>query len=368
MRPVRPLPLPTSTSSCLSFAGTSTAAGAKVSKADEAKMRRGAIRKAMKRAEGAVTRARRRSINPLLYGSEYLRGVLLEGGGRVLGESARSDGREEVEFVEAQAGREDTMDTNVDEPGDLVDDAHDDEPALRRTSPPVAAAPQAVSFSTSTTHLSTSLLPSTSVLPTTPALSASLPPAPSPSTLPISPPPPPHTSDFALESRTALALLSSLFNANNSDSSNDDWGAQETLSDVDMDERRVVTGIEVEDGEFEVVPREKTTVKVKLLERRERAPVKGGQGDGMDVDDDDDGDGDGDGDDVKDAEAGRPSRNAEPSKAPSKSSVQATKLKDMFVPREEDGASFQHLFVLSFLSSLSFPPSRPFVSLRLTSR
>lgn len=289
------------------------ASDAKLSKADEAKLRRKAIRKAKKRAEGAGTRARRRAINPLLYGSEYLRGVLLEGGGRVLGESGSLRKGEDGVMEDV---REERLEVEVEEPEDV--DVHDEPPNPKRTSPPPPPSSTAVEVPPSTfTPPPTSLLPSTSVQPR-----------------PISPPPPPHTSDFALESRTALALLSSLFRAGE----NEDWGGQETLSDVDTDERRVVADVGTDDVNFEVVPREQVTVTVRSS-RREEEKV------GMDVDD-----GDGDGDGVRDGEGREDTKttttttNAEPSK----SSVQATKLKDMFVPREEDGASFSPFFLPFF--------------------
>ncbi len=175
MRPVRPLP-PVST--------TTTVPSAK------GKLRR----KKKKGKEAPQTRARRTLVNPLQYGSEYLKGVCWRGGGPILPDTSKKPGEDVLQLDASEAT------TVTEEHEEIIDD---DLKTPAHTVP----------------------LP---IAPSTPASSNNAPPDDTAEPTSLS------TPDFTQEAKNDLLLLNSLFGDAEDES---DWGGEESLSDVDMDTR-----------------------------------------------------------------------------------------------------------------------------------
>ena len=125
--------------------------------------------------------------------------------------------------------------------------------------------------------------------------------------------PQPTASDVALEATKDLALLSSIFG--NADSDGNDWGGEESLSDIDMSQAqtRIANVTEGDIGDIEFVPKEgakrRNVNHTTDVDNESSKTVKKAT---LDV-----------------------SAPSEPQAV--KTTVQTVKLKDMFAPREEDG-------------------------------
>ena len=258
MRPLRPLPAPVDHI---------------VSSKEDLK-----AKKARKRST-QLTRARRKLIDPTRWNSEYLKGILLENSTS----SRLSGGSNGINRAELDNEEEDIPEVELSE----GEDKDDDEPLSDHN--------LVADISTSIPHRPASDSP--------PNLS----PSPAPSL------PQPIESDVALEATKGLALLSSIFG--NADSDGNDWGGEESLSDVDMSQAQTRTAniTEGDIGDIEFVPKEGA-------KRRNVNHT-------TDVDN----------------ESSKTVKNTTPDvSAPSepqavKTTVQTVKLKDMFAPREQDG-------------------------------
>lgn len=259
MRPEKPLPDQISTT-------TITKGKGKQPKGVQVKKRR--------RTKEPPVRARRRTIDPLKYSSQHIKGIFLENAAATLVVESRSGPRSQ-QMAKEESSDESTSDEDENAADDDETDI-DEEPSLHDSAPiqnPAAKQTQKLS-----------LLPSP----------------------PTSPPkksvdPPPDGTDLAQEKHAALDLLQSLF-GNRDD---DDWGDKENLgSDVDMDElAERGQGLSIGDinDDVEVVPMsvddEEPEVIVATEETQATLPVK----------------------------------------EDSAPAVKQAKLKDLFAPREEDG-------------------------------
>jgi hypothetical protein len=142
---------------------------------------------------------------------------------------------------------------------------------------------------------------------------------------------PDNNTDIELEKSQSLNLLASLFGGKKET----DWVGRESVgSDIDEDELTKGQGMLLDgndDGEFEIVPMDTTDVALVVSEDSD---------DDMEVE-------------VKQASP-RP---------PTQKERQATKLKDLFAPREEDGTSThiltQSLSFTIYISSWIFPTRPP---------
>lgn len=299
LRPARPLPEPTA----LPPTSTSSAANKK-----GAKMVNGTVKVKKRKKTKEVIRARRRLIDPLAWGSEYLKGDLLEGsqlaatpGVRMQeegGDAANGDGDDD---------EDDSMDVLQGE-GTVDDDAIADSSASRQISVPLSKA--------------TLVVRSSPVAP--------------------SPPPTPRTQSgpttsaamsLADEAAQTLSLLSSLFDASTSkrvgeeDGDEDDWGGEESLSDVDMDLiQQQLKEVNVGPGlvdEIEVVPRTLLPNEKRQGKRREKGEIGEVEGNARAI---------GEGDNMASVTELALS-------ATTPQTAQTKTLKDMFAPRAEDGTS-----------------------------
>jgi hypothetical protein len=285
MRPEHPLPeqiLPTTKSK------------------SKGKQVKGGETKKKRRIREPPTRARRRTIDPLKYGSQQLKGVFLENVAVAPVASKRVDILGAQAFQEMGSESEESSDESEDEEGSEEDGADQME-------------------------IETKVVPQRQereVKPTTPPLSS---PVPSkvftPASIPTPKPAPTATSngtDLTEEKNATLGLLQSLFG-------NADWGGAEDLgSDVDMDElagsARVLRDAEVED-DIEIVPSDADVkaMSIEYLDERELEPEDEETVAALEH---------------SSAETSVAVLSSEPTSAPA---PKPSKLKDLFAPREEEG-------------------------------
>lgn len=248
-------------------------------------------RKREKKGKSGLVRQRRRLIDPELWGSEYLKGVMLESGSGVI--------LPERKAVEIAGPSEPPALEGVDEEDSNL--LHPDEMVRR---PPYPLLPTPASPHPRKEQKKAIITP------------------PAPSSLP-----PPFTSgpapenDLAREAAQSLSFLTSLF-GNASEES--DWGGVESLSDLEVEVSAsksrtplLASGGLNEEGDVELVPRERAASRATV---KTQAPVEIDLQESLEVDDD-------------------PGIDAvEVASAPQKlPAVHLTKLKAMFAPREEDG-------------------------------
>lgn len=264
-------------------------------------------KKTKKRKKVPDVRARRKTIDPVKYGSSHVIGAFLGGGE---GDTVAQN----TPLVEDEVSDSDESSSSSSSEEEDDHDAKNDHPdtALKNAQLSVQPPP-----------------------PTIPSLSKSTIPVPSLAQLP--PPPLPAPADttpgdeLTAEKLKSLNLLRSMFGE---DEGQEDWGGAESMSDVDMDvdgneEREVAADGDGE--EYEVVRRDGDA---KLLERK------------MDVDDDAEEDEEEEDEEDEEDEENEDEEDEEPSKTEQgtqekkgQPGVQITKLKDLFAPREEEGSS-----------------------------
>ncbi|KAI0053226.1 hypothetical protein FA95DRAFT_1552735 [Auriscalpium vulgare] len=236
-----------------------------------------------KRKREPPVRARRRTIDPLKWGSTHVQGVFLEGS--MLG--ADGIARERVESsVEEESDGEEESDEEVLANETSVEDKEEDMLPEELTETPTTVPTE-----------SPSLIPSTPF----PTLSSSVRQA---SALQSAP----AASDLAEEKSRTLGLLQSIFG-----DADDDWGGVESVaSDVDMDDlhEQPTTGGPADDWDVEFVPREKANVQPSRA-----VPDSEQEEDASEESDDDER--------VREEAVTAP--------------TQTTKLKDLFKPQEDQG-------------------------------
>lgn len=277
MRPGRPLPL----------VPAPVSGGQKLALAQK--------RRRERKGRCGLVRQRRRLIDPELWGSEYLKGVMLESGSGVI--------LPERKAVDIAVPSEPPALEGVDEEDSSL--SHPIEKVRRPPSPrlPTPASPHPPKEQKKAT-----------ITPPAPTL---LPP---PFTLEPAP-----ENDLAREAAQSLSFLTSLFGNANEES---DWGGAESLSDLEVEVSApsnyrtplLASGGLNEEGDVEIVPRESASTKATV---KTQAPAEIDLQESLEVDDD-------------------PGIDAvEAASAPQKSpAVHLTKLKAMFAPREEDGEQF----------------------------
>ncbi|VDB94248.1 unnamed protein product [Peniophora sp. CBMAI 1063] len=238
------------------------------------------------------TRARRRLIDPLRWGSTHIKGVFLEG--QVVGF------QQKVTSVEEDKGQESESDAS----------GESDEGDAGEPSPP----PARIVLPTSTSP-SPSPEPAPQAVASAPTALAASTPASAPAT---------SASDLQTEKRQTLSLLASLF-------SGDDWGGAEDLSDVDMDAPNVaprpIGRDEAVDDDFEVVPRAMEPMEAVSMDDAEHlSPIEEVDGaEGSSVEDEEDMD-----------HANNPTASStRPSPVTSAAATQRNKLAELFAPQEE---------------------------------
>ncbi|KAI0032984.1 hypothetical protein K488DRAFT_78160 [Vararia minispora EC-137] len=272
----------------------------------------GKNRKVRKRVREPPSRARRVRIDPLKWGSQHIVGTFLEGatieGAGIAGtiEDGGGDGNEdeddgdEVEVGEDEDEDEDEMDVS--------------RPATRSSLPTLNSyAPAPPAFAPLPERQTRAPAPAAAPVPPAPSTAAS--------------------SDLLTEKNASLVLLSSLFG---SADAKDDWGGAEELSDVDMDAVGPVAVLDAGgEDEFEVVPR----VGIMGSGRAEDADDIG---DDVNVDVDVEGQGQGPEEQAEQCKRdGAKDGELVLESAPTTTSAttQASKLRDLFAPREDEGMS-----------------------------
>lgn len=274
MRPEKPLPEQIVT--------TATVKG-KGKQAKEAEMK-----KKKKRTKVPPVRARRRTIDPLKYGSQQIKGVFLENAAAGLVVEKR------MELPSQQAVQESSDESTLDEAEveGVIEDAETEEETVDEP------------------------LPQTSVLGEKPNLlqkPPSCPPAVAEKKLPSHPP---ASIDIAQEKHAALGLLQSLF-GNRDDS---EWGDKESLgSDLDTDDiAQREGGLKIVDDEddVEVVPMDIDDRQSEYIAQEETQ--------------------------TSPPEKSPPARSSAPAS-------RQTKLKDLFAPREEEGTAARLLHTITIL-------------------
>ena len=271
MRPLRPLGFPASVAQSKMVIDNGK-------KKKERKKKRGEV----------LVRQRRRRIDPEEWGSTYLSGIMLESSTAsavVLPEKSR---------VEMDNGR--TTEQRSD--SDNSESESDSGPRHESMNVPTPSSPPATTNADPpTTH-------------------------------------PQPESDIAKEAKQSLALLDSLFGGRRSigaqidDSDGDDWGGEESLSDVDMrvddlPESHASVPIDGEDDDIEYVPRQPGLAS--------KATAKGNKDENKVIETED-----------SSTEAHKvqhlePQHEPVPERGQEEPKVQTTKLKDMFAPRPQDG-------------------------------
>lgn len=233
-----------------------------------------------------ATRARRKLIDPLRWGSTHVKGVFLEG--QAVGLQAK------VSAVEEE--RQESEDS-------------EDSDASEEMSQPTARE------SLSALGGSSSLSPPKAAVQRAPAPE----PAPSPAHVSTSVTAA-STSDLQTEKKETLSLLASLF-------SGEDWGGTEDLSDVEMDAPKLAsrpiareTG---EDVDFEVVPRTPALGQIAAVGDIEEDSHSSAEPDALE-----------DSSDVDDADV---NDDVGTSNAPPAAVTQANRLAELFAPQEEQG-------------------------------
>jgi hypothetical protein len=298
MRPLRPLPPPTDL--------------AKPAKGVKGSLKQKRVKKIK---TGLLTRARRKLIDPTRWGSEYLKGVLLEN-------SIPASNVRPLNDAESIQDEEDssTVDSASESPDD---DGTEKEAPVQHESTPEDESTDAPSIPDRPLSTPTS--------------------RPEPVQLPR---PAEPESELAREAAKDLALLSSIFGDANSPTN--DWGGEESLSDIDMDQAqmRTVNVGEGDAGDIEMVPRDQILSRKQAEAAENTAMVNR----------------DGTSEEIPTTVSKEPAASA--SAAPSATQnlkVQTTKLKDMFAPREEDGNSkFFNLAKKNANSDLRQPLVSPF--------
>ncbi|TDL26493.1 hypothetical protein BD410DRAFT_825658, partial [Rickenella mellea] len=300
--------------------------------------------KRKKRSAKVLTRARRRTIDPTRFGSRYLKGVLLEGSTRPFGIG------QDTEMADLEGERaEEADDVGVDGGSEVESEGEDDE--FNDNAVEIVVTPDDKQDDGT----------SSDPTPVSP---------PSPPLQPI--PVPPHLTsstqipgnDIASEAAHALSLLSNIF-----DAEADEWGGEESLSDIDMDAIDAPTnlttlgGARVNGGDlddFEIVPMEKGKVEMKA---KGKVAAKSREAKGKERKTNV----------ASDAPATSPEPHNHPESAskpqpPTDSRTQMRKLKDLFAPQQES-AGFSLLGnldvdlelddVLDFATASSAAPVRP---------
>ncbi|KAG6844821.1 hypothetical protein H0H87_003388 [Tephrocybe sp. NHM501043] len=246
----------------------------------------GELKKKRKRAKDPDTRARRRTIDVTRYGSVHLKGMFLDM--EVLGTKVDGDqGRVREVEMESESSESEEEEAEVAEEVSTDEVKEVVKMVVEEEIVPPKTAPQ----------------PIKEVVPEFPT---SLPPPAALSSLPD------DNTDIATEKKLTLNLLASLFG----DKDEADWVGRESVgSDVDEAEiakrhRMIVDG--ADDGDFEVVP------------------MDGGAGISANKEPTDDEE------DVDDPMEVEGKAEAPVQKPQTEKQQQATKLKDLFAPREED--------------------------------
>ncbi|GJE93218.1 hypothetical protein PsYK624_093770 [Phanerochaete sordida] len=289
MRPEHPLPPPI------------VAAPVKA-KSKEKEKDKGKTKERKRRAKEPPTRARKRTIDPLRYGSQQVKGVFLE--------SLVVEPRKEVSLKTAEEPAEESSDEGS-ETAESGEEAEDTMQVEEELAPSVeSSAPKEKPRTASP--------PATSIPAPTPATAK--PAVPKPSTSKASGGP-----DLTQEKNAALGLLQSLFGDDDKN-----WGGEEDLSDVDMDE--LAGEKELQNREFdddiEFVPAAKATEKSTIPTT---AAHDEGEGAGDEEEDEEE--------EEEEDEESVSTDSVPPPQAASAVATQAakpSKLKDLFAPREEE--------------------------------
>ncbi|OCH96274.1 hypothetical protein OBBRIDRAFT_809203 [Obba rivulosa] len=280
IRPEHPLPPPLTTSQ--------PAAKAKGKKADETKRKR-------KRAKDPPTRARRRTIDPLKWGSTHLKGAFLE--------AVVVDRQNAPVMLETQDGYDESDESSEDE-NESNEEESGTEPRLAdvsmneaETSTAATPAPASAKPAPAPNPKSVEQIPTT--VPSAKLAVQNSVKAPAPTSV--------LSEDLIQEKEKTLGLLASIFG----DKGDADWGDKESISDVDMEE------LTSRDPEY-------------ASESHELEQASLSEADEADVEIETDVE-----TETEEQTPPQPERLEEQSKPPPHP-ARATGLKDLFAPREED--------------------------------